>query len=154
MSHPPEAIEALRARGVRITPQREAVLCALYALGGHVTAETVYEAIRQDMPQIGLATVYRNLEVFVRNGTARKLESGGRQARFDGNPQRHQHVRCVCCGRVADVHDAPTGLAQGKIKQLSGHEILGFRLEYVGICPACRQKVSPEERAQLHREWE
>ncbi len=138
----------------RKTQQREVILEELRAVTSHPTATELYEMVRERLPGISLGTVYRNLDILVRHGIAQKLESGRGQARFDGNPQRHPHVRCVCCGGVADVQGAPAGMAQVEIKQLSGHEILGFRLEYVGICPACRQKMSPEERARLHREWE
>ena len=137
----------------RKTRQREVILEELREVASHPTATELYERVRARLPRISLGTVYRNLDLLVRQGLVQKLESGSAQARFDGNPDRHQHVRCVRCGRVADVQEGPAVQAQGAIRQLSGHEILGLRVEYVGICPACGEEISPDERVRLQRRW-
>jgi Fur family ferric uptake transcriptional regulator len=137
----------------RKSHQRDLILAELRAVNSHPTAMDLYEMVRRQLPRISLGTVYRNLDLLARHGLIQKLESGGSQARFDGNPDRHFHVRCVCCGQVADLPDAPQDPWRGKIGSLSGHEILGLRVEYVGICSACAEQVGPERRAQLTREW-
>ena len=68
-----------------------------------------------------------------------RLEGGGGQARFDGDIDPHQHVRCIRCGAVADVHDGPTEPAVHNITSAAGFEIISCHLEFIGVCSDCRQ---------------
>ena len=70
-----------------------------------------------------------------------KLEFGGGEARFDGNVARHDHMRCVRCGRVDDVSAPPLDLFGGAANDCGGYQILGHRLEFFGICPQCRGRT-------------
>ncbi len=92
-----------------------------------------------------MGTVYRNLEVLTRDGTIRKLDLGGPEARFDGDLAPHCHVRCVRCERVDDVHDAPDDLTTHEFGALDGYDILGYKVAFFGICPACRRQQGSEE---------
>jgi len=123
----------------RNTRQRQVILQELQKLTCHPTAVGLYEIVRLRLPSISLGTVYRNLERLVQRGEVRKLELSGTQARFDGNLRRHDHVRCVECGRVDDVDDVPLDLRGAERKDWGGYEILGRRLEFYGICPSCRK---------------
>jgi len=126
----------------RNTRQREVILEELRKLSSHPTAAGLYEIVRRRLPRISLGTVYRNLELLAAMGTIQKLDLAGSQARFDGNVDRHHHVRCTGCGRVDDVPGAPLDLARAKDNDCSGYELLGYRLEFVGICPGCREQSS------------
>lgn len=126
----------------RNTPQREVILEELRNLTSHPTAVGLYEIVRRRLPRISLGTVYRNLELLAEMGAIQKLDLAGSQARFDGNVDRHHHVRCTGCGRVDDVSGAPLDLARAKYNDCSGYELLGYRLEFVGICPGCREQSS------------
>ena len=130
----------------RKTRQRQVVLEELTKLTSHPTAAELYEITRARLPKISLGTVYRNLELLARNGVIQKLEISGAEARFDGNPHAHYHVRCVRCGRVSDVHDLADDLIGKEVKNLSGYTILGFRLEFMGVCPQCQSGMVPEDR--------
>ena len=127
-----------RGRFQRNTRQREVILEELRNLSSHPTAAGLYEIVRRRLPRISLGTVYRNLELLAEMGAIQKLDLAGSQARFDGNVDRHHHVRCTGCGRVDDVPGAPLDLARVKHNDCSGYEFLGYRLEFVGICPDCR----------------
>lgn len=137
----------------RRSRQREVILEELRAVTTHPTAEQLHERVRHRIPKISLGTIYRNLDLMARHGLVRKLDSGGGQARFDGDLTHHLHVRCVQCGQVADVAVGPEGPDSGPIEACCGYEILGLRVEYVGICPACGERLSEEEREQMHRNW-
>jgi Fur family ferric uptake transcriptional regulator len=91
-----------------------------------------------------LGTVYRNLERMAVLGTIRKLEFSGAEARFDGDVERHDHVRCVRCGRVDDTPSPPLDLSHTAQHDLGGYRILGYRLEFVGLCPDCRKSEKRE----------
>ena len=104
--------------------------------------------------KISLATVYRNLELLARNGVIQKLGLSGAEARFDGNPERHYHVRCIHCERIDDVHDLPEDWVKGQVENLAGYDIVGFRLDFLGVCPDCQGGCgadgggdSPQERS-------
>ena len=124
----------------RNTRQRQVILEELRKLTCHPTAVGLYEIVRLRLPRISLGTVYRNLERLAQRGEIRKLELGTTQARFDGDLQPHDHVRCVECGRVDDIHDVPLDLCGAAGKDWGGYEILGRRLEFYGICPSCRKQ--------------
>ncbi len=123
----------------RNTKQRQVVLEELRCLTSHPTASNLYEIVRQRLPKISLGTVYRNLELLVQQGAIQKLEHAGSEARFDGNCTQHYHVRCVRCGRVDDAHDVPRDAAVSRIKDVCGYDVLEHRLEFIGICPHCKQ---------------
>jgi Fur family transcriptional regulator, ferric uptake regulator len=121
----------------RTTRQRQVILEELRKVTSHPTAIGVYEAVRRRLPRISLGTVYRNLDLLSEAGLIRKLELGGGEARFDGNAEPHDHVRCVRCGRVDDLAGPPLDLLGGRANDL-GYRILGHRLEFLGICPQCQ----------------
>ena len=121
------------------------VLDELIKLTIHPTAAELYELTRRRLPRISLATVYRNLELLTRMGVVRKLETGGSEARFDGDLDRHHHVRCVRCGRVDDVHGVSTDFSGDKFTSPNGYSIIGHQVEFTGICPACQ--ASPTGQA-------
>lgn len=127
-------------KGQRNTRQRQVVLEELKKFTSHPTAAELYGITRARLPKISLGTVYRNLEVLAENKVIRKLAVGGGEARFDGNPAQHYHVRCVRCERLDDVPDLPPDFVKDEIKSLGGYEILGFHLEFIGVCPECRQR--------------
>ncbi len=122
----------------RSTRQRTVVLEELKKLSCHPTAAKLHEIARARLPKISLGTVYRNLELLAQNGVIQKLDISGGEARFDGNPERHYHVRCIHCGRVDDVHNLPEGFVEGQVQNLAGYDIVGFRLDFLGVCPDCQ----------------
>ena len=124
----------------RTTRQRQIILEELQNLTSHPTAAGLYEIVRRRLPRISLGTVYRNLELLTRLGTIQKLEYGGGEARFDGNVQRHDHVRCVECGRLDDIPGPPLDLSGGIANDFNNYRILGCRLEYLGVCPECQNR--------------
>ena len=129
----------------RNTRQRQVILEELKRLTTHLTAVDLYEIVRKRLPRISLGTVYRNLELLARTGVIQKLDLQGAEARFDGNPKPHYHVRCVDCGRVGDIHDLLADPVRHEFKSLNGYEIVGYRFEFIGICPDCRREEGPEE---------
>lgn len=129
---------------LRHTRQRQVILEELRKLKTHPTAAELYDVTKRLLPRLSLGTIYRNLEVLARNGLVLKLEMSGKEARFDGDIQPHLHVRCVACGRVADIFDVAMDSIAPQFKTLNGYEILGFRMEYVGLCPECRAEANPD----------
>ena len=125
---------------LRETRQRALILEELRGTRTHPTADELYRLVKRRLPRISLGTVYRNLELLSERGVIQKLPWGGGQGRFDGDTSRHLHVRCACCGRVADVRDGPPVRVTRAFKDKNGWEITGCRLDIVGLCPQCRER--------------
>ncbi len=129
----------------RNTRQRQVVLEELKKTTSHPTAAELYELTRRRLPRISLGTVYRNLELLTQTGHVRKLVAGGSETRFDADVTDHYHVRCQRCGRVDDAHDLRVEPLTRGVADVSGYEILGYHLEFFGICPECRaQQTGPD----------
>lgn len=128
-----------RGRFQRNTRQRQVILEELRKLNTHPTAVGLYEIVRRRLPKVSLGTVYRNLELLAQIGAIQKLDFARSKARFDGNPDRHHHVRCTGCGRVDDIQGPTLDLSGVKDNDCRGYEILDYRLELVGVCPRCQR---------------
>jgi Fe2+ or Zn2+ uptake regulation protein len=131
---------ALVKAGWRFTRQRAEVFAYLHRATGHPTAEQVFAAVRQRLPNISLATVYKALEALVdANLAARLADHAGGPVRYDGRAQPHYHLRCESTGELRDLElpydpDLLQRLAPDLIARLreQGFEVLGHRLEVVG----------------------
>lgn len=134
-----EQVEArLRRRGGRMTAQRRAVLEALSAPGCAHDAETIHARARRRHPRLGLVTVYRTLEAFVREGVARPVFFGDGRARYDLAEEgpHHHHAVCTRCGRVARLERC--GLpSPRRLGRPHGFTVTAHRLELFGICRRC-----------------
>jgi Fur family transcriptional regulator, ferric uptake regulator len=135
-------------RNQRHSRQREIVLEELQRLKSHPSAVHLYQVVAQRLPKISLGTIYRNLEVLVAMGLAQRLEAGGGEARFDGDVRPHDHVRCTECNRIDDIPGPALDLCGGYANDLHGYEIVGRRLEFLGLCPACRQRMQGPSSGQ------
>jgi Fur family ferric uptake transcriptional regulator len=127
----------------RNTRQRQVILEELQKLSSHPTAAELYEITRRRLPKISLGTIYRNLDLLVRAGVIQKLQISATEARFDGDSDRHCHVRCVRCGRVDDAHEVRVDQVEHKFRSVRGYKILGHRLELFGLCSECRGERTP-----------
>lgn len=124
------------------TNQRRIIIEELRKLKTHPTADELYDIVRKRLPQISLGTVYRNLELLSEAREIMKLELSGKQKRFDGNPERHYHLRCTECGRVEDVAPEKMKDVDEKLNELVKNlKIDDFRLELSGLCSYCKQRA-------------
>jgi len=130
---------ALEAGGWRFTRQRAAVYACLCSVGSHPTADHVFAAVRQGIPHISLATVYKALEALVEVRVAARITDDGGVARYDGRSEAHYHLRCETTGEILDLPLAYDPhlldkLDPGLVERLRGQgfEITGHRLELVG----------------------
>jgi Fur family ferric uptake transcriptional regulator len=134
----------------RNTQQRQVILEELRKLKSHPTVAELYAIVRQRLPRISLGTVYRNLELLAQKSIIKKLDVSGSEARFDGDIAHHHHVRCIRCLRVDDIFDVPNDMSVGKFMHPNGYEVLGCRLEFIGICPECGGNAKAEGNKVQH----
>ncbi len=99
-----ELTALFRARGLRVTPQRQAIFRLLYADDRHPTVEALHDAARIDMPTISLKTVYQTVHDLEALEQVSLLDLGTGSVRVDPNVEaEHQHLVCSVCGMVRDV---------------------------------------------------
>ena len=130
---------------LRMTRQRRVILEELRKVNTHPSADEIYEIVRKRLPRISLGTVYRNLEILSDSGDIQKLETGSSLKRFDGNPCEHFHIRCVRCDRIADAPMLPDLKIDLERVNTTDFEIIGHRLEFLGLCPQCSGKTGSAE---------
>jgi Fe2+ or Zn2+ uptake regulation protein len=131
-----ELKESLAKTGRRMTRQRQAVYETVLRYKNHPTADEVFARVRAELPDIGLATVYKALEALAESGHLAKVprveEAPGR---YDHRPQPHLHMRCVDCGKVWDMaKDAPS-IGPDLFKLPENLEAVGYLAEVRVKCP-------------------
>ena len=134
-----EAVERLKSSGVRITPQRHAVLEYLIEAEIHPTADDIYKALEGKFPNMSVATVYNNLRVFKDIGLVKELTYGDASSRFDYNTTKHYHVICESCGKIVDFHYPSLDEVEALAETVTGFEVSHHRLEIYGTCPDCKE---------------
>jgi Fur family transcriptional regulator, peroxide stress response regulator len=133
-------IDALRAAGMRITPQRLAVCRMLSTTDEHPTAQEIYEILRPHFPSLSLATIYNTLEVLTEVGAVNALGSvGDDSVHFDADTSPHVNLACLACHRVIDYLSEHIHQVEGEVQSGSGYRVLGARVLYYGICPECQK---------------
>jgi Fur family transcriptional regulator, ferric uptake regulator len=120
----------------RVTPQRAAVLAAIEAAHGSFTAVEIYDRARKSAPALGLATVYRTLDLLRGAGTVRALAGAEGAVYVRCRPGHHHHLVCVSCGSVEETElcGAP---APAVLRRRHGFRAETHELDVYGVCARC-----------------
>lgn len=132
-----QALEQLKSSGVRMTPQRHAILGFLMNSMTHPTADEIYKALSPDFPSMSVATIYNNLRLFVEAGLVRELTYGDDSSRFDANLTDHYHAICKLCGDIVDFDYPPLMEVERAASRETGFRVEGHRMEIYGVCTQC-----------------
>lgn len=135
----------LRSRGLRITPQRVAIVRQFAEDPSHPTAQELFERLRPTFPTMSFATVYNTLDALAGAGLSRTLRLGN-AARFDPNTEPHHHAVCERCGVIVDVpakdQDADASSRRSVRAAAPGFAVLRVEHIYRGFCARCARAVS------------
>ena len=127
---------------MKYSKQRELILKTLQENVVHPTADFIYECLKEIMPSVSLATVYRNLNQLAANGMIRKIEGLDGSVHFDHNLTQHYHFICTKCNKVYDVpYDIAPNLA-GKVMSETGLFVENYEISFKGTCPECHKKLN------------
>jgi len=135
-----EALDTLKVSGVRITPQRHAILEYLINSMAHPTADEIYKALEGKFPNMSVATVYNNLRVFKDVGLVKELTYGDSSSRFDFTTHDHYHAICESCGKIVDFQYPGLDEVEQFASHVTGFKVSHHRLEVYGLCPDCAKK--------------
>ncbi len=123
--------------------KRNAILDCLRASHTHPSAEMVFAELKQTHPDISLATVYRNLTLFKRQGLITTAGTVNGAERFDGNVKPHVHFICTGCGAVTDVPEiTPPEALRSAAAQYTGGQVESCHLSFTGLCARCLRDSS------------
>lgn len=130
----------------RYSKQREIILESLKNRKDHPTAEKLFTDLKQQMPELGIATVYRNLIDLCKEEEIVKVKSKIGPDRYDGNKAKHIHFECKECGEITDLY-----LTQEQIDQINSNmknlsnaeeaEYENFEIYLTGICKKCKNEA-------------
>ena len=145
--------EMLKEKGLKVTSQRLLVLEIMAEHPGeHLTAEQIFDLVRVQYPEIGLATIYRTVQVLVDLRLIDKVSFDDGFARyelgeFDGE-QKHHHHHAICrlCGQVISFEDDLLEALERAVYDRMGFTVVDHEVKLYGYCKECRKKFEEEEK--------
>lgn len=121
--------------------KRDAILACICSTDTHPSAEWVYTRLKPQIPNLSLGTVYRNIHMFLEEGSIVSVGVVDGLERFDGNTEPHVHFICEDCGAVLDVRaiDVPEDLNH-RAEGATGGQVSACRLSFTGRCRDCASR--------------
>ena len=138
----------LRRAGLKLTPQRIAIVREFAGDTSHPTAQDLFERLTPNFPSMSFATVYNTLDTLARAGLASIVRLPGKRgdaARFDPNSAPHHHAVCDACGSVLDIAAGTLAPTPGATKRLEraapGFSVRTVERVYRGLCSRCSSRA-------------
>jgi len=137
--------QQLQSQSYKLTPQREATVRVLLEHEvDHLSAEDVFMLVKDKSPDIGLATVYRTLELLSELHVVEKLNFGDGVARYDlrneNNRHHHHHLICMKCGSVEEIMEDMLLPLEDRLEKEYNFTVMDHRLDFHGVCRNCKEK--------------
>jgi len=134
--------EKLRAGEYKLTSRRECILMVLLEnKGRHLSAEEVYNLVKAKTSDVGLATVYRTLELFTEFAVVDSMDFGDGRRRYelrDVASHHHHHLICLKCGEIIEADEDLLEELEAKVSRQFGFEVHNHELKILGHCRKCR----------------
>lgn len=129
-----------REHNLAATHQRQKIYETMVSRSGHYSPEEIYVQVKQDLPSISLATVYKNLKTFVQAGILRDASAHHGTWRVDANTAPHHHLVCTRCHSITDLDVDLLGPVKLQGRLPAGFRLEKFNVEVQGVCKACFRK--------------
>ncbi len=130
-----EIILKLNKAGLKITPQRVAVLQMLWEFHTHPTAEEMYAGVSKTIPGLSPTTIYNTLDTFVKKGLIKRVKTDADVMRYDAVTEHHHHLYCVVSDRMEDYFDPELDQMLTEYfnrKKINGFNVSDIRLQLMG----------------------
>jgi Fur family transcriptional regulator, peroxide stress response regulator len=133
-------LKQLKEKGLKITPQRRAIIEVLAAMGNlHPSASAVYREAKKIRKSLSLSTTYAVLNQLSAHGIIKTLQFDTTENRYEANLEEHVNLICEGCGKILD-YEVSTPADRGEVEKGTGFTVTDTRLEYYGYCEECRKK--------------
>ena len=129
--------------GIAVTHQRQVLYETMQSMYGHPSPEEVFASVKQRIPSISLATVYKNIHLFVESGVFRELSIHHGTLRVEMNKHAHHHMVCSVCRKVTDLpeeDEARLGLQTPTETLPGGFLVERISMDVIGVCPDCQRR--------------
>lgn len=137
--------ERLRDNSYKLTPQRQTILkIFLENADRHLSAEDTYMLVKNDYPEIGIATVYRTLDILAELGVLLKNDFGDGRSRYEfsrKDEHHHHHLICIHCGNVSEFDDDLLESLEAVIQKRNGFKVVDHDLKFYGYCTNCQSTL-------------
>lgn len=132
--------EFLARKGMRLTPEREAILAETFAEHDHFDVDELFMRLRQKGQRISRASVYRTLSLLVESRLVQEVyfEDGHLHYEHIYGHEHHCHLRCLSCRKIVEFRDEGVEEAEKRIAAAKGFVATGHRLEIYGYCSECK----------------
>jgi Fur family ferric uptake transcriptional regulator len=133
----------LDAKNLKHSQPRQEIVEAFLKADQHLTAQDLFQIVKQSYAGIGFATVYRTLRLMCESGVCRELNFADGSTRYERlqGKQHHDHIICTACGALVEVVDSEIERLQDKLFKQYHFQPQWHRLELYGICDTCRKKL-------------
>lgn len=139
-------VEALRARGLKLTHQRLEIFREIAQTEDHPDAETIFNCVRTRMPTVSLDTVYRTLALLEQGHLISRVEVLPARVRFDANTDHHHHFICTECGLIRDFYSRELEDFSTPVSVRRLGDVKTIHIQLRGVCKACAaQKRGTEQ---------
>lgn len=145
-------ISQLRKKGLKVTPQRLAIIDVLIEQAdSHPGASLIYKKAKKKKKGLSLSTTYATLNEFSRNGIIKTLQFDKMEDRYDGNLEEHINLICERCKKILD-YNVPITVDPKRVMKKTGFSITDTRLEYYGYCRDCRPRTKEGRGKHIEEE--
>jgi len=125
--------------GLTATHQRQVLYEVMQTMPGHPSPEEVYARVKKRVPAISLATVYKNIHLFVERGVLKQLSMHHGSIRVELNGHHHHHMVCSHCKAIADIEEKDLGILPAVQELPGGFQVERYSIDVIGICAACQK---------------
>jgi Fur family peroxide stress response transcriptional regulator len=132
--------ELCAAHGLTATHQRQVLYEVMQTMPGHPSPEEVYARVKKRIPAISLATVYKNIHLFIESGVLKEVSLHHGSLRVEMNSHVHHHMVCSHCKSITDIEEKDLGVLPKWQGLPGGFQVERYAIDVIGICAAC-QKV-------------
>jgi len=124
--------------GIAVTHQRQILYEVMQGMEGHPSPEEIYAEVKRQVPSISLATVYKNIHLFVESGVLREVSLHHGSQRVEMNRDEHHHLVCSKCKSISDIDEKLLGVLPKRRKLACGFLVERYAVDVIGLCANCQ----------------
>lgn len=126
--------------GLAATHQRQVLYEVMQTMAGHPSPEEVFARVKKRIPAISLATVYKNIHLFVERGVLKEVSMHHGSLRVEMNSHLHHHMVCSQCKSITDIEEDDLGVLPATKQLPGGFQVERYAIDVIGICAACQKE--------------